>query len=123
MDFILLLVSHGLRNGLFRDGSTLNEILSAAMRRIDRHLPWKDENLPLIPAGTSNFGTFLQLDKSATAKLAQTTSGTMGELAGIIPKALTHAIRRGGAKDGARLQSGTLHAAGPGNKCLLGHAS
>ncbi|KAK5045029.1 hypothetical protein LTR84_010177 [Exophiala bonariae] len=73
------------------------------MRRTDRRLRSNDEKLPLVPAGTSNFGTFLQLDNSATADLAQTIFGTMGELAGIVPEALTHAIRRGGAKDGLEI--------------------
>jgi hypothetical protein len=123
IDFILLLISHGLRHGLFRDGETLQEVLSAASQRGDRRIHWKNPRLPLIPKMKTTSGTFVDIQQPGTTDQARRTFSQMGHLAGVVPRILTHDIRRGGAKDLARLDQDIMKVVTPGTMRGLGHRS
>lgn len=121
IDFILLLVAHGLRHGLFKDGKTLPDVLSAAMRRVDRRIRWNNPLLPLVPSLQSKKGALLDLSNPAGTGQAALTFTAMGNTTGISPQLLIHDIRRGRAKVLARLDQDTMKLATKGVMRGLGH--
>src|SRR4051812_6948167 len=110
MDFVLLLMAHGLRHGLFKDGKSLDDILSAAMSRGDQVLRWKDPTLPLFAKILPNVGR-ISIHEAATTNQARYTFTRMADYAGIIGQLVTHDIRRGCAKDLARLNQDLMRVA------------
>ncbi|KAK5221111.1 hypothetical protein LTR72_006670 [Exophiala xenobiotica] len=70
---------------------------------ISRALRWKKPELPFIAAIKSPQSGFPIIDKPAGNKQVRETIKKMGDLAGYLPTLLTHDIRRGGAKDLAKL--------------------
>jgi hypothetical protein len=121
MDIILLLMAHGLRHGLFAHGKTLPEVLAAAKSRADRVLRWKYPELPFIAAIKAPRSGLLVIDKAAVNKQVLDTVKKMGDIAGYLPILLTHDIRRGGAKDLAKLPKDVMKVHDAATARAMGH--
>jgi hypothetical protein len=115
MDIILLLMAHGLRHGLFADGNTLPEALAA------RVLRWKKPELPFIAAIKAPRSVLLVIDQAAINTQVLETIKKMGDIAGHLPILLTHDIRRGGAKDLAKLPKDVMKVHDAATARAMGH--
>lgn len=121
IDLVLLLVAHGLRHGLFQDGTTLDEILAAANARGDRTLRWKYPSYPLVPSQGTGLSGVLTLNRPTNKTIAMETVKRMGDLAGYLPELLAHDVRRGSAKDLSRLPTNILRPSTEGVARAMGH--
>lgn len=92
-----------LRHGLFRAGKTLADVLAAGLARHDRRILWADPKLPLFGKIRKAGACGIDLTTTAMTDQARDTFQQMADAAGIIPHIITHDIRRGGAKDLARI--------------------
>ncbi|KAJ9644374.1 hypothetical protein H2204_001726 [Knufia peltigerae] len=123
IDLVLLLVAHGLRHGLFQDGTTLDEILAAANARGDRTLRWKHPSYPLVPSQGTGLSGVLTLNRPTNKTIAMETIKRMGDLAGYLPELLAHDVRRGSAKDLSRLPTNILRPSTEGVARAMGHTN
>ncbi|KAK5447757.1 hypothetical protein LTS15_009255 [Exophiala xenobiotica] len=87
----------------FRRWKNLPEVLATAKSRANQVLRWKNPELPFVAAVKAPRSGLLVIDKAAINKQVLDTVKKMGDLAGYLPTLLTHDIRRGGAKDLAKL--------------------
>ncbi|EXJ94560.1 hypothetical protein A1O1_02956 [Capronia coronata CBS 617.96] len=104
VDLVLILLAHGLRYGLFKDGATLDKILTAAKARGDRTLRWKHPEYPFIPTMTRPRAGIWILSSPASYEQIWSTIRNMGA-----------------AKDLVRLQKDIITIADGGASRALGH--
>ncbi|KAJ9608717.1 hypothetical protein H2200_006488 [Cladophialophora chaetospira] len=122
IDFILLFVAHCLRHSLFAAGSSLDEVLAAAAKRLDGQLVFQDPTLPFNAALQSEPNQrLLNLAKPVTPHQAEATLEQMGNLAGYLPRLVAHDIRRGCAKDLAKLDKSLMKTHNSGSARAMGH--
>ncbi|KAK5058934.1 hypothetical protein LTR84_011198 [Exophiala bonariae] len=101
VDLILLLIAHRLRHNLFKDGSTLHDILHAAFQRGDHVLRWADRTLPIAPDTVKGYPGLVDMKKHGPPVRATNTLEEMSNLAGFLNIIKTEDLRRGENKDTA----------------------
>ncbi|KIW25364.1 uncharacterized protein PV07_08548 [Cladophialophora immunda] len=105
------------RHGLFASGGTLEEVLTAAKRRLDRRLLSKDGILPFCPQISKRM---LDLQKAASTQQARKQSRQWAIKLDIL-LVFTHDVRRGTSKDLAKLPRGVMKTHNSGVARAMGH--
>ncbi|KAK5202702.1 hypothetical protein LTR41_011551 [Exophiala xenobiotica] len=124
IDVILLLLAHGLRHGLFKRGTQLQSVLLAASQRGDGIIEWKDPTLPVVPAlGFAEDRNFCNIEKNASVRQPGDTVKQMAKIAGYLDHVTTHDLRRGCAKDIARIGKDNIFVSDAGTARALGHSN
>lgn len=97
-------------------------MLLAASQRQDRVIEWKNPELPFVPALKPPSSSHCELDKHTTTQQATTTLRKMALLAGYLDSITCHDLRRGSAKDLARIAKDKIFASDAGTARALGHS-
>ena len=101
----------------------MSTILAAAKARGDRTIRWKDSSLPFTPTDISKSSDIIRIDKPAPPRLINKATKKMWDISGFFPALLTHDIRRGCAKDLAKLPEDIMKASHEGPARAMGHYS
>ena len=116
-----MLIAKALRNGLFRDGTTLDDVVAAVLSRRDRQLCWQYPDYSLVSKIKGNCSGILVLDQVITSYQVQWTMKSLTALTGSLVSLQSHDIRRGAAKDILKLPKHLILATDAGSARALGH--
>lgn len=108
---ITLLLIHALRHGLVL-GSTIEQVLSHAVRAPDSKVIWLFPDHPIVAAFEIKGQRRCVLDKPATVDQLLDSVKQMGIVSNILTRVYTHATRLGTAQDLAHLPSTAEQASG-----------